>query len=67
LIKKRIEKKYNEIKNTSFINGTGNYGDNYKRKVIKHFNLDLKYTNMVMRMSYGDLMEITKDLNIPKY
>ena len=66
LIKKRIEDKYNEIKNIFYINETGGYGDNYKKELIKNFNLDSSYALMVMKMSYGDILGIVKDLETPK-
>ncbi len=62
IIKEKIKAKYDEIKNTTFINGTGGYGDNFKKKVIEDFNLDLEYANMVKRISFGDIMNITKNL-----
>ncbi len=37
LIKQRIEDEYEKVGNATFINGTGNYGDNYKIKVVEFF------------------------------
>ena len=62
----RIEERYNEIKNVSYINETGGYGDNYKKDVIEYFNLDKTHAQMVMKMSYGDIVKITKEFKIPK-
>ena len=62
MLKKKILKKYDEIKNVTYVNGTGGYGNNYKKEVIKNFNLDKTYAQMVMRMSYGDIVNIVKDL-----
>ncbi len=62
IIKQRIKDKFDERKNTTFINGTGGYGDNYKKRIIDVFKLDEEYTKMVMSLSYGTVMEITKDL-----
>ena len=60
---KAIDKKIEERKGTTFINGTGSYGDPFKKQVIKKFNLDEEYSKKIMYLSFGEVKKIAESLS----
>lgn len=62
----KLEKLFEENKNTFYINGTGNYGDPYKKRVIENYNLSEKHATMIMSLSYGTVRKFVEDYNNEK-
>lgn len=68
MIKEKLEQKldeeYEKRKNTVYVNGTGDYGKPFKEKIINHFDLDSRNSNIIMNLPFGTIMRIAEDLNI---